>query len=162
MKSKIFSVVLVLAVALVVSAPGVFAQVSETDQLHQLRAQIQADRQAVVAANLKLTDTEGAAFWPLYREYRGEMARVGDRLQRLIQDYARIYESATAEQAKAMVDDMMAIQRADLKVKQSYLPKFRKVLPELKVARLLQIENKIDTLIRLELVDAIPLIGAAK
>ena len=162
MKSKIFSVVVVLAMALVVCAPTVLAQVSETDQLQQLRGEIQADRQAVVAANLKLTAAEGAAFWPLYREYRGDMAKLGDRLQKLIQDYAVTYESATAEQAKAMVDEMMSIQRADLKVKESYLPKFRKVLPEVKVARLLQIENKIDILIKLELAGAIPLIGAAK
>ena len=162
MKSKIFSVVVVLAMALVVCAPTVLAQVSETDQLQQLRGEIQADCQAVVAANLKLTEAEGAAFWPLYREYRGDMAKVGDRLQKLIQDYAVTYESATAEQAKAMVDEMMSIQRADLKVKESYLPKFRKVLPEVKVARLLQIENKIDILIKLELAGAIPLIGAAK
>ena len=162
MKSKIFSVVVVLAMALLVCAPTVLAQVSETDQLQQLRAEIQADRQAVVAANLKLTEAEGAAFWPLYREYRGDMAKLGDRLQKLIQDYAVTYESATAEQAKAMVDEMMSIQRADLKVKESYLPKLRKVLPEVKVARLLQIENKIDILIKLELAGAIPLIGAAK
>jgi polyhydroxyalkanoate synthesis regulator phasin len=162
MKSKIFSVVVVLAMALVVCAPTVLAQVSETDQLQQLRGEIQADRQAVVAANLKLTEAEGAAFWPLYREYRGDMAKLGDRLQKLIQDYAVTYESATAEQAKAMVDEMMSIQRADLKVKESYLPKFRKVLPEVKVARLLQIENKIDILIKLELAGAIPLIEAAK
>ena len=162
MKSKIFSVVVVLAMALLVCAPTVLAQVSETDQLQQLRGEIQADRQAVVAANLKLTEAEGAAFWPLYREYRGDMAKVGDRLQKLIQDYAVTYESATAEQAKAMVDEMMSIQRADLKVKESYLPKFRKVLPEVKVARLLQIENKIDILIKLELAGAIPLIEAAK
>jgi polyhydroxyalkanoate synthesis regulator phasin len=162
MKSKILSVVLIFAVALVVGASAILAQVSETDQLQQLRAEIQADRQAVVMANLKLTDAEGQAFWPLYREYRGEMAKVGDRLQKLIQDYAVTYESATAEQAKAMVDEMMSIQRAELKVKEAYLPKFRKVIPELKVARFLQIENKIDTLIKIDLAANIPLIGAAK
>jgi polyhydroxyalkanoate synthesis regulator phasin len=162
MKSMIFRVVLVLAVTLVVGAPGVLAQASETDQLQQLRAEIQTDRQAVVAANLKLTDAEGQAFWPLYREYRGEMAKVGDRLQKLIQDFAKVYDTATAEQAKAMVDEMMSIQRAEFKVKETYLPKFRKVLPELKVAQFLQIENKIDALIRIDLAAAIPLIGPAK
>jgi polyhydroxyalkanoate synthesis regulator phasin len=162
MKTNIFSVVLIVAVALVAGAPGVLAQASETDQLQQLRSEIQADRQAVVMANLKLTDAEGQAFWPLYREYRGEMAKVGDRLQKLIQDYAVTYENATPEQAKAMVDEMMSIQRADLKVKESYLPRFRKVIPELKVARFLQIENKIDTLIKLDLAANIPLIGPAK
>jgi len=162
MKTNIFSVVLIVAVALVAGAPGVLAQASETDQLQQLRSEIQADRQAVVMANLKLTDAEGQAFWPLYREYRGEMAKVGDRLQKLIQDYAVTYENATPEQAKAMVDEMMSIQRAELKVKETYLPKFRKVIPELKVARFLQIENKIDTLIKIDLAANIPLIGPAK
>jgi polyhydroxyalkanoate synthesis regulator phasin len=162
MKGKILSFALVLAVALVAAAPGVLAQVSETDQLQQLRAEIQADRQAVLAANLKLTDAEGAAFWPLYREYRAEMGKVGDRLQKLIQDYAKIYDTATAEQAKPMVDEMLSIQQAELKIKEAYLPKFRKVIPELKVARFLQIENKIDALIKLELAADIPLIGKSE
>jgi polyhydroxyalkanoate synthesis regulator phasin len=162
MKSKVITVVVVLAVALVAGAPRVLAQVSETDQLQQLRAEIQADRQAVVAANLKLTDAEGAAFWPLYREYRGELSKVGDRMQKLIQDYAKIYDTATAEQAKPMVDEMLAIQQAELKVKESYVPKFRKVIPEVTLARFLQIENKIDALIRLQLAADIPLIGPAK
>lgn len=162
MRNRIITVMLVMAVALVAGAPGVLAQVSETDQLQQLRAEIQADRQAVVAANLNLTDAEGAAFWPVYREYRGEMAKVGDRMQKLIQDYAKIYDTATAEQAKPMVDEMLAIQGAQLKIKESYLPKFRKVIPETKVARFLQIENKIDALINLELAASIPLIGKAE
>ena len=132
---------------------------SETDALQQLRADIQADRQAVVAANLGLTDAEGAAFWPLYREYRGELAKGGDRLQKMIQDFARVYDTATTEQAKALVDEMFAIQKLDLTVKESYLPRFRKVLPEVKVARFLQIENKVDAVVKLGLAADMPLIG---
>jgi hypothetical protein len=162
MSSKTLTAVVIAAIVLVAGTAGVLAQVSETDQLQQLRAEIQADRQAVVAANLKLTDAEGAAFWPVYREYRGELSKVGDRLQKLIQDYAKIYDTATAEQAKPMVDEMLAIQQAELKVKESYLPKFRKVIPEVKLARFLQIENKIDALIKLELAADIPLIGKAE
>ena len=162
MNRKIFGFLMLITVALAFGAPAAFAQVSETDQLQQLRADIQADRQALVAANLGLTDAEGTAFWPLYREYRAELGKVGDRTQKLIQDFAKIYESATPEQAKGMVDEMMAIQRDDFKVKESFVPKFRKVIPEVKVARLLQIENKLDAIIKYELADAIPLIGTAK
>jgi len=162
MKGRILTVVVVAAVIVVAGAASALAQASETDQRQQLRAEIQADRQAVVAANLGLTDAEGAAFWPVYREYRGELSKVGDRMQKLIQDYAKIYDTATAEQAKPMVDEMLAIQQAELKVKESYLPKFRKVIPEVKVARFLQIENKIDALISLQLAADIPLIGPSK
>ena len=159
MKKETFSLVVILAVALLLGAANAPAQMSETDALQQLRANILADRQAVVAANLGLTDAEGAAFWPLYREYRGELAKGGDRLQKMIQDFARVYDTATAEQAKALVDEMFAIQKLDLTVKESYLPRFRKVLPEVKVARFLQIENKVDAVVKLGLAADMPLIG---
>ena len=162
MKGKVVVFGMLLAVALALGAPTALAQVSETDMLQQLRADIQADRQAVVTANLGLTDAQGAAFWPVYREYRAEMGKVGDRLQKLIQDYAKVFESVTAEQAKGMVDEMLAIGRDDLKVREAYLPRFRKVLPETKVARFLQIENKIDAIIKYELASVIPLVQAAK
>jgi len=138
------------------------AQVSDTDYLQQLRTDIQSDRQALVAASLGLTDEEGEAFWPVYRDYRGDMAKVGDRMQTLIQDYAQIWDTATEEQAKTMVNQMLAIQRDELKVRKSHLSKFRKVLPEVKVARFLQIENKIDVIVKLGLADVIPLIEAAE
>ena len=150
----------IIAMVVVSCAAPALAQLSETDQLQQLRAEVQADRQAVVAANLGLTDAEGEAFWPVYREYRSEIAKVGDRLQKLIQDYARIYDSATEAQARAMVDELMSMQQQQLKVKQRYLPRFRKVLTEVKVARLLQIENKVDALVAVGLAADIPLVTA--
>ena len=159
MKGKICFIV--LATVLLGSMPAA-AQVSDTDYLQQLRTDIQSDRQALVAASLGLTDEEGEAFWPVYRDYRSDMAKVGDRMQTLIQDYAEIWEDATEEQAKTMVNQMLAIQRDELKVRKSHLSKFRKVLPEVKVARFLQIENKIDVIVKLGLADVIPLIEAAE
>ena len=162
MNGKVLVYGMLITATLAFGAPSVLAQVSETDMLQQLRADIQADRQLLVTSNLELTDAEGQAFWPLYREYRAEMGKVGDRLQKLIQDYAKVFESVTPEKATSMVNEMMAIQRDDLKVRELYLPKFRKVLPEVKVARFLQIENKIDAIVKLELAGAIPLATAAK
>ncbi len=150
-----------IVLALVAGAAGALAQGTETDQLQQLRADIRADRQALVAANLGLTDAEGQAFWPVYRQYHEEMAKLGDRMQKVIQDFARVYEAATALQAKSMIDEMMRLQKDELKVKEAYLPKFRKVLPEVKVARFLQIENKIDAVIRFDITNSVPLIQAA-
>ncbi len=162
MNDKRFSIMLLLVACLVAGGANATAQMSETDALQQLRADIQADRQAVTALNLKLTDAEGAAFWPLYREYRAELAKGGDRLQKMIQDYARVYDTATAEQAKALTDEMLAILKADLAVKEAYLPKFRKLLPEVKVARFFQIENKFDAIIRVGLAADMPLIGTTE
>ena len=149
---------LIATITILIAALPALAQVSDTDYLQQLRAEIATDRQALVGAGLALTDEEGAAFWPVYRDYRNDMSKVGDRMQKLIQDFADVWDVATEEQAKTMVNEMLAIQRDEIKVRKSHLSKFRKVLPEVKVARLLQIENKIDAIIKVELVSGIPLI----
>ena len=80
-------------------------------------------------------------------------------MRKMIQDFVRVHDTPTAEQAKALVDEMMAVEKANLAVKEAYLPKFRKVLPEVKVARFLQLENKIDAVVRVGLAADIPLIG---
>jgi hypothetical protein len=67
----------------------------------------------------------------------------------------------TDDKAKAMVDEMMTIQQQEFKVRKSYLPKFRKALPEIKVARFLQIENQMDAIIKIGLVESVPLVASA-
>jgi Spy/CpxP family protein refolding chaperone len=158
MKRNPISILLALATVALAGAPAALAQISDTDLPQQQRADTDADRRALVAINLDLTDAEHQAFWPLYREYRSEMAAVEDRQQNLIQSYAEVWESATPVQAAAMIDEMVSIQEDELELRRSYLPRFRKVLPEVKVARFLQIENKIDAVVMLDLAASIPLI----
>jgi hypothetical protein len=45
-----------------------------------------------------------------------------------------------------------------VKLKRSYMPKLEKVIPGTKVARYLQIENKIRAVVRYELAAQIPLV----
>jgi hypothetical protein len=45
-----------------------------------------------------------------------------------------------------------------VKLMQSYQPRFRKVLPEVKVARYYQLENKTNAIFNYELAEGIPLV----
>lgn len=155
---KIMMIGLALLVLCMTLVPVATAQKTVTDEMALLRADIQADRQAIVAANLGLTEAEGKEVWPLYREYRMELAKVGDRMQKMIQEYIGTYQNMTDEQAKAMLKEFLAIQSDELKIKDSYVKKFGKVLSSVKVVRLYQIENKIDAILRYEMADVIPLV----
>jgi len=57
---------------------------------------------------------------------------------------------------------MIAIEQDRAKTMESYLPKFSKVLPSIKVARYYQLENKIRAAVQYQLTKDIPLIGAWK
>jgi len=121
------------------------------------RAQIQTDRQAIIAAAMKLTDDESLAFWPAYRDYRMDMARLGDRLVKVITEFAAADAKLTAEQANRLLDEYLDIRAKDVSVKKKYVGVFRKVLPAAQVTRFFQLENKLDAVVNFELAAAIPL-----
>jgi hypothetical protein len=167
--TKGISTVLAIAfiLGLIMSAPAsvlaqaLAEQVSRqvTEDLNLTREVIQIKRKAIVALNMGLTDYEAQAFWPVYDEYWAEMRKLGDRDVALISDFAKnyVYESLTNERAKEMHQEWMSIKKHTIKLQQKYAKKFRKVLPEKKVLRYFQIENKLDLIIDSELSAQIPL-----
>jgi len=147
-----------LAACFVVSAAFAQGEAQVRQQLASDRATIQADRQSIVAEALPLTEEQAKAFWPLFREYRGEMEKLGDRIMDLMIDYGKNMDTLTDEKAASLVDEFLAVQRDEVKVKQAFLPKFRKILPAKTVTRFYQIEGKLDTLLRFEAAAQIPLV----
>ena len=126
------------------------------------RAQLQSDYQAIVAVNLTLSEDQAKVFWPQYRQYRTEMAKVGDRMVELVLGYAKSIDTLTDEQAAKMLDDWFSIKRDEIKVRSAWAPKFRKLIPTKSVTRLFQIENKLDAMIMFDAAAEIPLVEDAK
>lgn len=124
-----------------------------------LYEKIEADKKLLVASNMNLTDEEEKGFWPIYDAYQQELHQINQRIAELINEYALAYNKGAVlnETARQLIDESIAIEMAEVNLKKSYVPKFSKVLPDAKVARYIQIENKIRAIIRYDLVDAIPL-----
>jgi len=129
------------------------------DNMQILREKVKADKKLLVAANMELTESEAKGFWPVYDEYQKDLAAINQRIAKLIESYAADYRanSLTDEKAKKLIDELVAIEQAEAGLKTSYVPKLSKVLPQKKVARYLQIENKIRAVIKYELADGVPL-----
>ena len=81
------------------------------------------------------------------------------RLHKPIETYAGHYNNKTLTDANAkeLTDGAMAIETAELELKKSYLPKLYGALPAIKVARYIQIENKIRAIVKLEIAAEVPL-----
>ena len=77
MKRTCTAIGILVAVSLL--APVAIAQMTVHDEIALSRAQIQAERQAIVTATLDLTEAEAKVFWPLYRDYRAEVDKPIDR-----------------------------------------------------------------------------------
>ena len=147
----------VLATALMVTA---MAQNAATTNMEILRQKIKADKRLVVAQNLNLTDAEGAKFWPVYEAYQKDLQQIDERLATAILAYADAYNKGpvTNETAKKLLDEYLAIDDAEAKLKSATTPKILAALSAVKAARYVQIENKIRAAVRYELATAIPLV----
>jgi hypothetical protein len=148
---------LVVALTALNAAPAL-AQDKPASNMEILREKLQADKKLLVAANMGLTEKEAQSFWPVYNSFQKDLGLLNGRMLVLIEDFAKDYQAMSDGAARRLVGDYLAIERDRVKLKQSYLPKLRQALPETKVARYLQIENKIEAVIRYELADKIPLI----
>jgi hypothetical protein len=138
------------------------AQDKSADNMQIVREKIRADKKLFVAKNMQLTEAEAQAFWPVYERYQDELFLLRARTLKLINDYAEAYEKMTNDTAKKLLDEYMTIETLGLKLRQAYLPKFREVLPEVKVVRYYQIENKIHAVLMYELGANIPLMKTTR
>ncbi len=129
----------------------------ERDEIEILRAQIGADRQALVAANMNLSATQAENFWPLYRKYQADRNKLIDRRVAILTEFRDDYMGMTAEQAEQILIDALKLEKDILKLKDSYRKKFLKVLAPRATLRYYQIENKLDTVINYTLAGVVPL-----
>ena len=158
MKARVWSPVAVAAAfaAAFVAAPA--AAQSLNDEMELTKSVIRTERQAILAANLGLSEAESRVFWPLFREYGAEMDALTDRKLRLVEDYAKKYTTLTDEQAASLMEQHLAIQKDEVKARQKWFDRFLKELPAKTVVRFLQIENKLDAIIQAEAAQSIPLV----
>jgi hypothetical protein len=150
--------VIALGSALACLVGGVaVAQDKPADNMEVMREKLRADKKVVVAEVLQLTEGEAKAFWPVYNAYQSDMVTHYDRLLKLIDTYAKSYDTMTDETATSLLKQYLGLERDHVAILTAYLPRFQKVLPPKKVARLYQVENKARALVNYELARGIPL-----
>ena len=152
---------LALSTILVTSLPRASAQ-TDQDLIEVARSVVTADRQAVVVATMQFTDTEAKDFWPLYRQYRSDMAKISDELINLVLEYAKAYPNVPEEQAKRMLKTYTYLQQKQAEKRAAHLQKFAKVLPAAKALRFAQVETRLDLLVQLQLAAGVPLTPIAE
>jgi hypothetical protein len=162
MKKKQTIIFTTVAIAVLFGSGLAFSQEKASDSMQIVIEKIRADKKLLVAENMQLTEGEAKAFWPVYKAYQDELFLQRTRVANLIKSYSDSYETMTKERAKKLMNEYMEIESSGAKLRQSYVPKFRKVLPEVKVVRYYQIENKIQAALMYEVAAQIPLIKLDK
>jgi len=152
----------VVASVLALAFVPAFAQTKpvSADTMQILREKLKGDKKVVVALNMDLTEAEGKGFWPIYDEYQKDLEKINRRTAELLQRYAREYGAGAVknDEGRQMIDELMDIESDELKRKRAIVAKLNKVLSGKKMARYMQIEQKIRAVVKYEIADAVPLV----
>ena len=166
------------AVALVLSgllfgARGSFAQTGTTQtaqpvatreagssidqEIAMLRSDLRSNRKQIVAANMKLTDSEAEKFWPTYEQYVTDLVKINDAKYALIKEYLQ-NTNMGEEQADSLSKRWLAVDEAVVQLRLKYIPIFRKGLSARSTAMFFQIDRRVQLMIDLQLASSLPMI----
>jgi len=132
--------------------------VISNEDMDLLRKDLRSKRKQLIAANLKLTDTEAAKFWPVYDQYMAELITINDRKFGLIQDYADNWGKLTSEQSLLFTRNWLEMDIATAQLRQKYVPMVAKVLEGGKTATFFQLDRRIAMMMDLQMSSQMPLV----
>ena len=151
MKKMIFCLV---AVAMVIGG----AAQAQSNYEELLRQDLRTAKTAVVTETMMLSTEEGDLFWPIYREYDLELAKIWDRRLALIQNYAENFENMDDATADAIMQDALKLREDRMKLRTKYYKKMKKEVGAILAARFSQVDGVIQNIVDLQIASELPLV----
>jgi hypothetical protein len=122
-----------------------------------LRADVRAQKVAILTEVMGFSEAEDKAFWPIYREYDAEMAKLADERVALIADYARNYQQMTDDAADALAKKALDLEQRRQAAKAKCYERVKAALKPRQALRFLQVEHQLQLLIDLQISASLPI-----
>jgi hypothetical protein len=125
-----------------------------------LRKDVRSQKSAVMSEVMQLDPDEAAKFWPIYRDYDAELAKVNDLRIANIKEYADSYNQLTDAKADELIHNAMAYQKQRSELLAKYYERIKQELSAITAARFVQVEYQLLLVIDLQIASALPLAGS--
>lgn len=158
-----------LASVALLAAPLAAAQTSTTaaanapstadvTDMQKLREETKADKRALVADTLHLSDAEAKRFWPIYDTYQRSLDETSRRRVLSLEGLMFRESTMTNLAAKRLVAEWMALDEAEVRARRTLRNRLMRALPAVKAARYLQLEDKIEAVRDYDMAATVPLV----
>ena len=152
---KVKTVLLMITVAVMFVAGPANTQVrDETILTYEVLTEEWHD---LIGGVLDMTDAEAEAFWPIYEEYAAVKGALWDERIDVIKLFLSGYDTMGPEVARGLLGASFEIDAKMVTLERAFADRFDDVLPPAKVVRLFQAENKLETMMSMEIAKDIPL-----
>ncbi len=156
MKKLIFSIVTVLFVSISMNAQ------SDTEEINFYQTLFGMNKQEMVNSFISPAPETSDVFWKIYDSYEVERKALGKERIDLLKKYTQIYDTASEEEINEMINDIMALSKANSSLISKYYKKMNKEINAIEAAQFFQIENYILSKVRAGILEHIPFFGEFK
>jgi len=127
------------------------------EDIKLLRKDVRAEKSKIMGAAMGLDEGQAKKFWPIYKDYDRELAKLNDvRLGNIIA-YAQNYDKMTDNKADELVNGAIAYRKKRIDLLANTYDKVRAALGSPLGARFLQVEDTLLGLIDLQIQSNLPL-----
>lgn len=120
---------------------------------------VETERRAIFQEGMILNDANKEAFWTIYDEYETALVDIRKKNLDYLKGYAAEYNTLTDEQAISLTKQGQDAQLQRILLQRKYAKKLSKEVGGKIAARFVQIDNAIYMLLRLQILDEIPMVG---
>jgi len=138
-------------------ASFVYSQTNKSE-VDLIQAAIGITKKDAVKEYVQVSDTQKDVFWQLYDEYETQRKELGKQRIDLLVQYGKEYRSMTNEQADAWMKKVIELQGKTDKLIVSYFKKIKKATDPIVATQFYQIENYILSIVRIKVLNEIPLV----
>ncbi len=118
---------------------------------------MRAQKVAIITEVMGFTEAEDKAFWPIYREYDLEMAKLGDERVAMIAEYAGNYSKLTDAMAGTLASKALDLEARRQAVKAKCYDRLKVALSPRTALRFLQVEHQLLLVIDLQISASLPI-----
>lgn len=123
-----------------------------------LWSDVRAQKVAVLTELMALTEDEAAAFWPVYRAYDAELARLQDERASNVGQYADHYAALSDSLADSLGRTAIDISRRRVALLESCYGKMRAAVSPRVALRFLQVEHQLQLVLDLQIAASLPIV----
>ena len=123
-----------------------------------LRSDVQAQKVAILTEVMGFTDAEDKAFWPIYRDYNTEMAKLGDDRVAVIEEYARAYSQMTDPVAQSLAGRAIDLEKRRNATLERCFTRVGEALSPKTALKFLQVEHQLLLIIDLQISASLPVV----
>ncbi len=128
------------------------------EEIKMLRRDVRAEKAKIMGAAMGLDDQQAKKFWPIYKDYDKQLAKLNDVRVGNITAYAQNYNNMTDNKADELVNGAIAYHKKRIDLLATTYDKVRAALGAPLAARFVQVETQLNNLIDLQIGSNLPLI----